>query len=148
MKIETALQNVRRIYIDTAPLIYLVEENPHHIAKMRHIVRVLTLLSIQTYTSVVALTEILVGPLRLGNTDLAQQYHDILVSHKDYSLVAVTPEIAISAAAIRARYSMRTPDALHVASALRMDCDAFLTNDLDFRLVQDLNVLVINYLEL
>lgn len=100
------------------------------------------------FTSVVALTEILVQPLRLGNTDRAQQYYDILVGRYDFTLVSFTSEIAISAAAIRARYSLRTPDAIHVATAIKMGCHVILTNDRDFRRVQDLNVLVLDDLEL
>lgn len=42
----------------------------------------------------------------------------------------------------------RSTDALHAATAIAMDCDAFLTNDTDFRRIQDLNVLVLDDLEL
>ena len=90
----------------------------------------------------------MVQPLRLGNTDLAQEYHDILVIRDDYILVEISTDIAISAAAIRARHSLRTPDALHAATAIHAGCDAILTNDRVFRRVQDLNVLVLDDLEL
>lgn len=100
------------------------------------------------FTSVITLSEILVQPLRLGDTDIAQEYHDILVIRDDYILVDISIDIAISAAAIRARHSLRTPDALHAATAIRMGCDAILTNDRDFRRVTDFNVLVLDDLEL
>ncbi|MCY3979668.1 MAG: type II toxin-antitoxin system VapC family toxin [Chloroflexi bacterium] len=148
MKLDAAFRNVHRIYIDTAPLIYLVERNPHYIARMLGIVDFIESASLLGFTSVVALTEILVQPLRLGNTDRAQQYYDIIVGRYDFTLVSFTSEIAISAAAIRARYSLRTPDAIHVATAINMGCDAILTNDGDFRRVTDINVLVLDDLEL
>jgi len=103
---------------------------------------------LQAITSVVALTEILVQPLRLGNTDRAQQYHDIIVRRHDFTMVSITAEIAISAAAIRARYGLRTPDAMHATTAIKSDCDAILTNDKHFRRVEDLNVLLLDDLEL
>jgi hypothetical protein len=34
MRIEQALQNVRRIFIDTAPVIYYVERNPAYISRV------------------------------------------------------------------------------------------------------------------
>ena len=148
MKLDAAFRNVQRIYIDTAPLIYLVERNPHYIARMLAIVDIIESAQLLGFTSVVALTEILVQPLRLGNTDRAQQYYDIIVGRYDYTLVSFTSEIAISAAAIRARYGLRTPDAMHAATAIQSDCDAILTNDKDFRRVQDISVLLLDELEL
>ena len=121
MKLDAAFRNVQRIYIDTAPLIYLVERNPHYIARMLGIVDFIESASrLLGFTSVVTLTEILVQPLRLGNTDRAQQYYDIIVGRYDFTLVSFTSEIAISAAAIRARYGLRTPDAMHAATAVHI----------------------------
>ncbi len=148
LKLDAAFRNVQRIYIDTAPLIYLVERNPEYFAKMLRIVDLIETARLPGFTSVVALTEILVQPLRLGNTDRAQQYYDIIVGRYDFTLVSFTSEIAISAAAIRSRYGLRTPDAMHAATAVKSDCDALLTNDRDFRRVNDLNVIVLDDLEL
>ena len=67
MNIENAFQDVRRIYLDTPPLIYLVDRNPVYFARMLGIVDAIERAQIQALTSVVALTEILVQPLRLGN---------------------------------------------------------------------------------
>ena len=138
----------RRLYLDTAPLIYWVEAYPEYISKMDRIVDAIETTPMQAMTSVLTLTEVMVQPLRVGNTDLAQEYHDILVMRDDYILVEVSTDIAISAAAIRARYSLRTPDALHAATAIKSGCDAILTNDRDYRRVQDLNVLVLDDLDL
>lgn len=148
LNLDTAFHNVQLIYIDTSPLIYLVERNPEYFAKMLRIVDVIETAPLQVFTSVMTLAEILVQPLRLGNTDLAQQYLDILVIRDDYELVEFSTDIAISAAAIRARYSLRTADAVHAATAVLSGCDAILTNDRDFKRVQDLNVLVLDDLDL
>lgn len=148
MKIESAFQNMKRIYIDTPPLIYLVERNPVYFARMLGIADFIEWAQLQAITSVVTLTEILVQPLRLGNTDRAQEYHDILFERHNYTMDSITAEIAISAAAIRARYGLRTPDAIHAATAIKSDCDAILTNDRHFRRVEFLNVLLLDELEL
>ena len=39
---------------------------------------------------------------------------------------------------------MKTPDAIHAATALRADCALFITNDTDFRRVEDLPVVVLD----
>ena len=38
MNISVALAGVQRLYIETAPLIYYVEENPTYVAKMDAII--------------------------------------------------------------------------------------------------------------
>jgi predicted nucleic acid-binding protein len=43
---------------------------------------------------------------------------------------------------------MRTPDALHVATAIDAGCDAFLTNDTGIKRVHEIAVLVLDDLEL
>ena len=54
------------------------------------------------------------------------------------------PNIAINAAQIRARYNLELPDALQIAVALNAKCEAFLTNDLTFKRITELRVLVLN----
>ena len=49
---------------------------------------------------------------------------------------------------MRARYNLRTPDALHVATAVPAGCDAMLTNDAQLKRVQELSILVLDELEL
>jgi predicted nucleic acid-binding protein len=59
-----------------------------------------------------------------------------------------TNEVAERAADLRARYNVRTPDAIQLATALEAGCDAFLTNDLALRRVAELRVLVLGTLAL
>jgi predicted nucleic acid-binding protein len=51
-----------------------------------------------------------------------------------FELRSVTKEICIQAGILRGRTGMKTPDAIHVASAIAAGCDAFLTNDTRVRL--------------
>lgn len=129
-------------------MIYWIEAYPAYIAKMDHIIGLIETTQLQVFTSLITLTEVMVRPLRLGNVDLAQEYYDILDMHRQFTVLSITHEVAISAAAIRARYHLRTPDALHAASALLQRCDVFLTNDSDFRRLEDLEVLILDDLEL
>ena len=148
MKIDTALQAVQRLYIDAAPLIYYVEEHPTFIAKMDRIINLIEASSLEAFSAVLTLTEVLVQPLKTDDEQLVQEYRDILVNSGAYTLVSITATIADSAADLRARYNLRTPDALHVAAAIQTGCDAMLTNDSGIKRVQELAILVIDDLEL
>jgi predicted nucleic acid-binding protein len=45
---------------------------------------------------------------------------------------------------LRARYPVRTPDALQIAAALSNGCQAFLTNDKRLKPVSELKILVLD----
>jgi predicted nucleic acid-binding protein len=114
MKIADALKAVKRLYIETAPLIYYVEENPTYVDKMDAIIATVMGGSIEAVSSVLTLTEILIHPLKQDNTQLEQEYRTILLHSRAYRLLPITAQVAISAAGLRARYNLRTPDALLV----------------------------------
>lgn len=129
MKIALALKGVKQLYVDTAPLIYFVEQNPVYLDRMREIIKQIDTGSVAGFTSVLTLTEVLMHPIRSHQPVLAKAYRDILLNSAHFSPVVVTVAIAEKAAQMRAQYNLKTPDALHIASAIHTGCDAFLTND-------------------
>lgn len=147
MKITDALKGVGRLYIETAPLIYYVETHPAYLARMDAIIEMVENRPIRAFSSVITLAEVLIQPLRMGDKLLEQEYREILVNNGGYRLIPITVRVAESAADLRARYNLRIPDALHVASALRTGCDAFLTNDIGIKRVTELTVLVLDELD-
>ena len=87
-------------------------------------------------------------PIKLGNTQLEQEYRNILLHSGSFELLPITAQIAESAAVLRAHYNLRTPDALHIATAIAAGCDAFLTNDAGVKRVAEIAILVLDELEL
>ena len=59
-------------------------------------------------------------------------------------LIPATLAIWEDAARIRATTGLKTPDALHAASALQAGCALFLTIDSDYRRVQGLPITVLD----
>jgi predicted nucleic acid-binding protein len=130
--------------LDTAPLIYFVEENPDYTALVDPFFEALDRREFRVVSSVITLTEVLVYPMRAGNISLVQQYRDILLDQENVTTVSVSPQIAELAAQIRATYNLRTPDAIQLATAIEEGATFFLTNDDRLLQVQDLQVLVLN----
>ncbi len=98
--------------------------------------------------SVITLAEVLPVPLRVGRTALVSDYRNILLNSREFTCLPVSQAVAESAADLRAHYNLKTPDALHVATAITAGCDAFLTNDLGLKRVTEIAVLVLDELEL
>lgn len=131
----------KAIYLDTAPLIYYLEENTSYFNFLEKLFRKNENGDFIFYTSVITLAEILTLPMRLGNKKLIKQYQMFLLESPTLKVISVNGVIAKLAAKLRAEYSFRLPDAIHMATALEIKADYFLTNDLALNKVKGLQVI-------
>lgn len=130
------------IYLDTAIVIYSVEKNPDYWLLLRPLWEQSRAGSIGIATSNLTLLETLVAPLRDGDGSLIAAYEQLLTT-TEVRLLPVTTAILRQAAQLRASLNLKTPDAIHAATALASDCSLFLTNDRAFQRVPALNPLVV-----
>jgi predicted nucleic acid-binding protein len=131
--------------LDTAPLIYFMEQNPNYLEMMRVFFRSFDRGDFRMVTSTVTLVEVLVHPLRQRNTVLAEEYREILLNQESLTVVELTPDIAETAAQLRATYNLR-PDSIQMATAIREGASFFLTNDARLPFLPGLTVLVLENL--
>lgn len=142
------LRNVRELAFDTAPLIYFAERNLQYFDRMLFVMRKIDHGDIIGVASTIILTGVLVQPLHVGDKVLTERYESILSKSRSFRLERIGTMIARRAADLRARYNLRTPDALHIATAIDAGCDAFLTNDARLKRVTEIAVLVLDDLTL
>lgn len=147
-KLDDALATIDSLGFDTAPIIYFVEKNPRYDALVTAVFQRVANDELRGVTSVISLSEVLVHPLSQGNTRLSDQYRNLLLNSHNFSTVSIDAAVAERAAGLRARYNVRTPDALQLATALSAGCRAFLTNDVRLQRVGEITVLVLDELEL
>ncbi|MCI5188890.1 MAG: type II toxin-antitoxin system VapC family toxin [Candidatus Electrothrix sp. AS4_5] len=134
------------IALDTAPLIYFIEEHPTYCPVVEPFFEQLDRGAVQVVTSVITLTEVLVKPLRDGDVQLAEQYRDILLNVDGLTTVEASAAIAEQAARLRSQYSLRTPDAIQIATAQHTGASALLTNDIRWPALPDLHILTLDRL--
>ena len=148
MTIEENFEGVTRLFLDSAPVIYYVERNSRYFAIVDVIFELIFDGSLMAVTSPVTLAECLVPPYRLGQTELQQEFINVIVGGDNIMFEPIVDEdIARQAAQIRARYNLQLPDAFQVAIAMAAKCEALLTNDATFSRVTELRVLVLDDLE-
>lgn len=135
MEWVAALQG-KVVSLDTAPLIYFIEENQTYLETVRPFFEAMDWGEFSVVTSIITLLEVLVHPFRDGDTALAQQYRDILLSQ----------DVAEEAARLRATHNIRTPDAIQMATAIHAGASFFLTNDDRLPALPELTVLVLDEL--
>ncbi len=146
MKLQTALAGVRRLFLDTAPIVYHVEGNLAYQPLTDIIFQQIQNGQLLAVTSSVTLAECLVHPYRHRDLILVQKFRNAITKgvHTQFTGVDASAE---QAAELRARYNLTLTDAFQIAAALATGCDAFLTNDAMLKRVTELSVLILNDLE-
>ncbi|MTJ07760.1 type II toxin-antitoxin system VapC family toxin [Anabaena sp. UHCC 0204] len=141
MKLSDALQGVNKVFLDTSPVVYYVEAVPAFAEVAKGIFTLIEKGQIQGVVSPVTLAECVTLPIRLGQVTLRQRFTDLLTATEGILLVNIDAAIAQQAAELRIQYGLKLPDALQVATAIASGCEAFLTNDVALKRVQELRVL-------
>lgn len=134
------------IGLDTAPLIYFIEENPTCLERVSAFFEALDRGDFGAVPSMVTLIEVLVHPLRRNDAALARRYQDILLSAKGLIILPLSQEVAEGAARLRAAHHIRTPDAIQISTAIDAGASFFLTNDSRLPSLPNLQVLVLDEL--
>ena len=79
-------------------------------------------------TSRLTRMECRIKPLRLGNVGLLAIY-DAFFTSPEVEVLELSPAVIEKATDVRAALNVKTPDALHLASAIVAGATAFLTGD-------------------
>jgi predicted nucleic acid-binding protein len=87
---------------------------------------------------------VLVKPLRDGNATLVALFRAVLLGTAGLRCVSVSLRVLELAAELRAQHALKTPDAIHAATALVQGSVLFVTNDAGFRRVPALPVVVLS----
>jgi predicted nucleic acid-binding protein len=90
------------------------------------------------------MTELLVHPYRKDDVDHVNSIYALASTYPNLSWVPLTLALADDAARLRAKYGLRTPDAIHVATAIAGSATGFIGNDHAFQGVTELEVLLLD----
>lgn len=127
--------------IDTAPIIYYLEDHPAYGARFAPLFDAVADGRIQAVISAVTLSEVLSGPLGAGKEVLAAQYREVLCRSPGWQMHPVDEEIAVTAARVRVRHNLRLPDAIQIATAIVTRSQALVTHDRRLANVGDVKIL-------
>ena len=123
------MNDFRRIFFDTSPLIYFLDENSIFKPQMDKIFYELLNNGSQFIASTVTVEEFLVFPYRNEDNAAVKSFWTF-INEGNINVLEIDVNIAVEAAKIRAEYRhIKTMDALQLAAAISNGCDLFLTND-------------------
>lgn len=134
----------KTIFLDTAPLIYFIESNSKYQPILSRIFDLHQEGGLLFITTTILLLEVLVKTIRDGKASLAKQYRDILTQAAGIEMLEVTTLIAERGAELRAKYNLRTPDAIQLGAAIISNCDYFLTHDARLKVIKEMKVVTLD----
>ncbi|MDN5310586.1 type II toxin-antitoxin system VapC family toxin [Methanolobus sp. WCC5] len=132
-----------KIGIDSMLFIYLFEDNQFFSDICASILGEIESGVKEGITSSITLLEILVKPRIDGNVAAVEDYKNILIDFPNLEIIDVSVQIADIASALRAKYSIKTPDAIQVATAIKEGCTSFITNDYALKKIDEIEVIIL-----
>jgi predicted nucleic acid-binding protein len=140
MTVDELCERHRRVAFDANVFVYLFESTGQLAAAAVAVVNAVSARRLTGVVSSVALAEVILRPVRIGDDTMGERYADAMRSIENLDVVPVTFEIATEAGFVRGRTSLTLADAVHVATARVAGATAFVTNDRRLRSIPQLEV--------
>ncbi|MEK7111305.1 MAG: type II toxin-antitoxin system VapC family toxin [Patescibacteria group bacterium] len=130
----------QKIYIDTNLYIAFFEGEAGLSQKVEKILIESIEKNIQIVVSPLVGMELLIAPLREKREQLVNIYKNLKNHFTNIEIADFTKEISETAAKIRAKYNLTTPDCIHLATAIEEKVNVFYTADKAIAKVQEIKV--------
>lgn len=127
------MTDFKRVFVDTAPFIYFLENSPLYMESMGKFFTGCMKDHIQIVTSALTVEEYLVSPYSNGKLEYVDNFKRFL-EYMNIEVVDIDEAVAEQGAKIRGQYkNFKAMDALQIATAVVKKCDMFFTNDKQLR---------------
>ena len=143
MEIIQKINEKETFFIDTASLIYFFEKNELYFEKINELFNEIYEKNCQIVVSMITYIEISTLPVKLGNLKLAAKYREYFTNSNNLTLYPVNLLISEKTISYRAKYNLKTPDAIQLATAEICGADYVLSNDKDWSKINEVNVILI-----
>lgn len=130
---RVSLELGRRVCLDANIIIYAVEGFADYADEVRALLEAMDTGEIVAVTSELTVAETLVKPMKGQNPVIQQAYRTFLTPTAAMEIIPISRDILEDAARLRANTKLKLPNAIQLATALREQCDSFITNDDGFR---------------
>jgi predicted nucleic acid-binding protein len=142
-RLEEFLTRHRRIGLDSNVLIYFIERHRTYHGLARRIFEAIESGRNSGVCSTLTLLEVLVQPYRKDDDDLANQFYALLTTYPHLTFASLSIEIADLGARLRAKYRLKTPDAILVATAIQSGATGYLGNDSRLKNLTEIEALIL-----
>ena len=142
-RVKKLLKGHQVVALDTMLFIYSMEARRAYIPFLRSIFYYIERGLTKGVTSIITLTEVLIKPLKDQNIKAVKDYKFLLNNFPNLRMVNIDPKLAEKGAELRARYGIRIPDALQLASAIENQATIFLSNDYNLKKIKEIEIVLV-----
>lgn len=135
------MKNFKSVALDSNIFIYLFQEDPEFIEKVRKLFKLISERDISILTSIISVSEALSYP---SPDEVLEGIKSSFYSLPKLRILDVDRKIAFRTADIRRQYKFRTPDAIQLATALEAKAQVFITNDSKLKSFKEVKVLTLS----
>ncbi len=137
MGLKEKLQS-KKVYFDTNIFIYLFEGCKTIMPQIKALQSLIEREETRIISSILVYAEMLPPVVKNGNQKVVQSLINFLRETEIFTLVPINFDVSVHAGILRGETGMKTPDAIHVATAMEEKCDVFFTNDKQIKLPKSL----------
>lgn len=133
-----------KIFVDTAPFIYLIENHPIFAEKVKNAITSAIVNGDTLVTSVITYMEFGVKPEQENRREVIERFEELL-SRLNIKILVVDKEAGKKGYQMRAKYKfLKGMDALQVGISIKENCSVFLTNDKRLKKIAEIDVRTID----
>ena len=118
-----------RYYLDSNAIIAILERSIAFTPMQEQFLKAIDAGTILAFSSEIALTECLVKPIRDGEQIRIQTVMRFFDDERTLPRVPMNRSVFLMAAELRALDYLQLPEAIHVACAMKADCEVFVSAD-------------------
>ena len=138
------LKKYKRIGLDTNTFIYLMEKHTEYYPICSEIFKQIEKGQFFGITSVLLITEVLTKPIKDKNMGLVHAYRAAINTFPNLAIKQIDNDICLFAAELRAKYGLKTPDAIFLATAIEEGAEVFITNDIRLRKIEEIDFIILD----
>lgn len=124
-----SVQDPPLLGVDSMAFIYHFEDNDEHGSAATGLLQAAEESRCRLVASILTRLEVLVLPKRQGREDLCRRYREVFEQFPNLEIPAIDSTVVEIASDLRAVHNLRTPDALHLATAIDQGASGFVTED-------------------
>lgn len=140
-KFRKTLSRFKRVAVDSACFIYFLEDNPKFCDLAEPIFELAERDKISIISSVLILVEVLTGYRRAKDRSAENDFKQMLKDFPAIEVCEFSDKLVNHIVDLRIKYGIKTPDAIHLATAIERKADVFITNDKQLKKVKEIAIL-------
>lgn len=129
-----------KVYLDTNIFIYYFEDHPRFAKKIEELFDIGFDKNMTFVSSELLYLETLVLPYKKVDRAMSNLYLNIEKHIPNFYLAPINKSVLLQAAKIRAKYGFKSPDSIHLATAVTENCDLFFGFDKQLMKYEKINV--------